>query len=151
MTDATIRVRKAVTDDVNVLVPLFDAYRCFYGAQSDPERGREFLLARLRHAESTVFIAERGTQPAGFAQLFPTFSSVAMAHTFILNDLFVVAEHRRARVAHALIDAAVEFCEQRGAVRLSLSTAVNNGAAQALYESMGWSKQLDFDVYVRTL
>jgi GNAT superfamily N-acetyltransferase len=151
MSDGTIIVRSAALQDVEALVPLFDSYRQFYGQPSDPESAREFLRERLRCGESTVFIAADSARAVGFVQLFPAFSSVSLARTFILNDLFVVADVRRSGVGHALISAAVEFAKAVGAVRLSLSTAVTNGAARALYEAMGWSKQVDYDVYVLRL
>jgi len=109
------------------------------------------LAERLQLGESTVFIAGDSAQPAGFVQLFPTFSSVALARTFILNDLFVAPDHRRSGVGRALLSAAVEFAREGGAARISLSTAVANGPAKALYEAAGWSKQTDYHVYVLRL
>lgn len=151
MTDGRVTVRRAALADVSALVPLFDAYRQFYGQSSNPEAARAFLVERLQRGESTLFIAEAAARPAGFVQLFPTFSSVSLAPTFILNDLFVVPEHRRSGIAQALLSAAVEFAREAGAVRVSLSTAVTNGPAQALYEACGWAKQADYHVYVLKL
>ncbi|MFV1979747.1 MAG: hypothetical protein ACC655_01210, partial [Rhodothermia bacterium] len=74
-------------DDLDVLVPLFDAYRVFYEQPSDPERARTFLTARMRMGESTIFLAGLDGEPAGFVQLYPSFSSVSTARIWILNDL----------------------------------------------------------------
>lgn len=132
-------------------MPLFDGYRRFYGQASNPAAAREFLAERFRRGDSTVFIAESAGQAVGFTQLFPTFSSVALAPAFILNDLFVLAEFRRFRVGQRLLAAAVGFCRSAGAVRVSLSTAVANEPARALYEASGWTRQADYDVYVLKL
>ena len=151
MAHASSTIRQATTEDVEALVPLFDGYRQFYGQASNPEAAREFLGQRFRQRQSTVFVAESAGQAVGFTQLFPTFSSVALAPAFVLNDLFVLAEFRRFRVGQRLLEAAVAFCRSAGAVRVSLSTAVSNGAARALYEASGWQRQTDFDVYVLKL
>jgi GNAT superfamily N-acetyltransferase len=152
MKNESTNIRRAGVEDVAVLVPLFDGYRQFYGQPPAPERAREFLEARLQRSESMVFIAEdtRGVA-GGFAQLFPLFSSVSLAQSFVLNDLFVAASFRRRGVARALLGGAVDFCRASGAVRVSLSTAVANGPAQSLYQACGWTRQSDYDVYFQKL
>ena len=138
-------------DGVEAVVPLFDAYRQFYGQSSNPSAAREFLGERVRRGESTLFVAESGARAVGFTQLFPSFSSVSLARTFVLNDLFVLAEFRRQAVGQLLLGAAVAFCRSAGAVRVSLSTAMSNEPARGLYEASGWKRQTDYDVYVLKL
>lgn len=144
---STIAVRQAVLSDLDTLVRLFDEYRKFYGRPSDLGAARDFLLARFNHGESVLFIAHEGMTPVGFCQLYPCFSSVSLARTFILNDLFVHEFARRKGVASQLMGAAVEFAKSLGAVRVSLSTAIANETAQALYQSIGWKRDEQFFVY----
>ena len=141
----THTVRQATVDDVEQLVPLFDAYRQFYGRTSDAAAAR--ALARFANRESTLFIAHEGDTAIGFAHLYPSFSSVSLARIFILNDLFVQEQARRTRVASSLLSAAATFAVSLGAVRLSLSTALTNDAAHALYRSAGWNRDQQFSVY----
>jgi GNAT superfamily N-acetyltransferase len=94
-----------------------------------------------------VFIAHEGDRAIGFTQLYPRFSSISLAHIFILNDLFVHEQARRKRVASDLMSAAVKFATALGADRLSLTTAITNAAAQALYRSAGWKPDDQFLVY----
>ncbi len=143
----THTIRQATVDDVEPLVPLFDAYRQFYGRTSDVAAARTFLLARFANRESTLFIAHQGEMAIGFVQLYPSFSSVSLARIFILNDLFVQEQARRTGVASSLLSAAATFAVSLGAVRLSLSTALTNDAAQALYRSAGWNRDQQFSVY----
>ena len=140
-------LRQATIHDLEQLVPLFDSYRQFYGCASNPRAAREFLLARFHNDESTVFIAHEEERAIGFTQLYPSFSSISLARIFILNDLFVHEQARRKGVASALMSAAVQFAIAMGAVRLSLSTASTNNAAQALYHSAGWKREDQFLVY----
>jgi ribosomal protein S18 acetylase RimI-like enzyme len=140
-------VRQATIRDLEQLVPLFDGYRQFYGRVSDLRAASEFLLARFNNDESTVFLAHEDERAIGFTQLYPSFSSISLARIFILNDLFVYEQARRKGVASALMSAAVKFVTALGAARLSLSTAITNDAAQALYHSAGWKRDDQFFVY----
>jgi len=140
-------IRRGGTSDVIALAFLFDAYRQFYGQQPDREAARKFLADRLERKESVVFVAEKPGLLVGFVQLFPSHSSASMKPVWILNDLFVAVDHRRSSVATQLIHAAVEFARQSGAARLDLATAVDNSAAQALYEKLGWKRDTAFAHY----
>jgi len=142
-----INVRQATLSDLDALAPLFDSYRQFYGRDSDIAAAREFLLARFQQKDSIVLIADDGNRHHGFSQLYPSFSSVSLARTFILNDLFVVEASRRKGVASKLMLTAVELARSLGAIRVSLSTARTNDIAQALYHSAGWQRDEQFFVY----
>jgi len=143
-----VAVRQATIFDLDLIVPLFDAYRQFYRRPSDPGLARAFLLERFQHHESIIFLAVKGDGSAvGFTQLFPSFSSLSGARMFILNDLFVLAEARRQRVGSLLLAAAARFGREMGVVRLALSTEVTNETAQALYEREGWKRQTGFYSY----
>ncbi len=75
-----ISTRQARVADVQVLAPMFDAYRVFYGNASDLGLAKRFLLERFSHNESIIFIAENdGGDAVGFTQLYPSFSSGAAA------------------------------------------------------------------------
>lgn len=143
----SITVRQAVLADLDALAQLFDGYRQFYDRSSDVGAARAFLLERFNHGESVLFVAHEGNKPVGFTQLYPSFSSASLARIFVLNDLFVHEQARRKGVASKLMSAAVEFARSLGAVRVSLSTAVTNETAQALYQSGGWKRDEQFFVY----
>jgi GNAT superfamily N-acetyltransferase len=143
----TVEVRQATAADVNLLAPLFDAYRQFYRQPSEPERARRFLLERLEHNQSVILLAFDDAAAIGFTQLYPSFSSGAMAPIFILNDLFVAPEARRRGAGSALLQAAAEYGRRTGALRLVLSTEVTNTSAQSVYERMGWTRDTVFCVY----
>ncbi|MGH8524577.1 MAG: GNAT family N-acetyltransferase [Gammaproteobacteria bacterium] len=148
----SIYTRQAGVADLALLVPLFDAYRVFYGRASDVAVARTFLLERFQHNQSVLFIALQSDGTAvGFTQLYPSFSSVSAARTFILNDLFVVSGARRSGVAVKLLEAAAHYGRAVGAIRLSLSTAIDNETAQALYVSQGWVRDTKFYAYSLSL
>ncbi len=143
----SIMISRATREDLERLVPLFDAYRQFYGQTPDLGKARGFLAKRLEHNEAVVFIAMDEDAAVGFTQLYPSFSSVRAARTYLLNDLFVTPAARRQGVADGLLTAAAAFARADGALRLTLSTAVDNRAAQALYERHGWQLESGFLEY----
>ena len=149
MTDAgaaALRIVRATAGDLDALVPLFAAYRAFYGLADDP-RARPFLAERLAREESVVLLAWRGTRAVGFTQLYPSFASLALGRMFVLYDLYVVPGARRGGTGAALLRAAVEHARGAGAVELLLQTAVTNLPAQRLYEREGWVRDDEFLVY----
>jgi GNAT superfamily N-acetyltransferase len=147
MTKREVEVRQATVADLNLVVPLFEAYRRFYRQPSEPERARRFLLERFGHNQSVIFLAFEDAVAIGFTQLYPSFSSGAMARIFILNDLFVSPEARRRGAGAALLQAAAQYGRRVGALRLVLSTEITNTTAQSVYERMGWKRDDVFCVY----
>ena len=147
MTTHEVAIRQATVADLDLLVPLFDAYRQFYRQPSEPERARHFLLKRFELNQSVIFLAFEDSSAIGFAQLYPSFSSGAMARIFILNDLFVAPKSRRQGAASALLQAAAEHGRRVGALRVVLSTEITNTTAQSAYERLGWKRDAVFCVY----
>jgi GNAT superfamily N-acetyltransferase len=143
--------RRATPADVDLVAPLFDGYRQFYGCSPDPDLARRFLRDRLEASESVVFVAAVEGKGVGFVQLYPTFTSIGARRAWILNDLFVVPEARRRGVGRALMDAAKAFAEETGAAWLELATARDNARAQALYRSCGYKKDEVYDRFKLTL
>lgn len=142
-----IVARQAIFSELETVVPLFDAYRQYYNQASDLPGARAFLRDRFNHGESMIFLAWEGSTAVGFTQLFPSFSSVSMARTFVLNDLFVAPSHRRQGVGALLLNAAVTHGQALGAVRVSLTTSIANVTAQATYEAQGWQRDQAFYTY----
>ena len=143
-----ITVRQATIHDLDHVAPLFDAYRQFYGQPADLTLARHFLRERFEHHESVVLLAlDTEGEATGFVQLYPLFSSVRAARTYLLNDLFVAPNARRRGVAVALLHEAVDYARAVGAIRMSLTTAHTNVPAQHLYESLGWKRDDDFREY----
>ncbi len=144
----SVSVRQATVFDLDLIVPLFDAYRQFYRKPGDLELARRFLHERFAHNESIIFLAMLSEGSAvGFTQLFPSFSSVSAARLLILNDLYVRPDARRMKVGSLLLKAAAGYGRSVGAVRLTLSTEVTNVTAQSLYEAEGWVRQDEFYNY----
>jgi len=142
-----VTIRRANTGDLDAVAVLFDSYRRFYRLTGDLEGGRRFLRDRIEGNECVIFVAFEDGKAVGFTQLYPSFSSGAMARIFVLNDLFVAPEARRSGVGSALLRTAAEFGRAEGAARLVLSTELTNTIAQSVYEKNGWKRDTVFCVY----
>ncbi len=148
---APIEIRRAGVADLDLLAPLFDAYRQFYRQAADPVVARQYLASRLEREESVVFLAASDTVGYGFVQLYPSFCSVAARPIWILYDLFVAPAARGQGHGRRLMEAARSLATGTGAQRLVLSTADDNQTAQALYESLGYRRDTVFRHYELTL
>ena len=152
-TPITIQVIEAGVGDIPRLAPLFDAYRQFYEQAPDLQGAEAYLASRLERHEAVIFLAEARVStallpvPAGFTQLYPSFSSISMSPLWILNDLYVAPEFRRMGAGAALLARARTFARGTGATGMMLQTAITNKAAQALYESLSWKRDELFYTY----
>ena len=147
----SITIIQAQLEHLELVAPLFDAYRVFYEQSSDLSATRAFIQARLENDESIIFLAvtEQNGQTIGlgFTQLYPSFSSVSMQRQWILNDLFVASTARKQGVGQALMDRARQLAIETGAKGLILSTAIDNYPAQRLYESLRYQRDQQFYHY----
>lgn len=149
-----LTIRQADARDIEPLAPLFDAYRQFYGKRPDLSLAERFLSERMRNGDSVILVAESASAdngPIGFVQIYPTFSSLQCNRAWVLNDLFVAKIARRSGVAEALMLAATELAKRSGVTTISLSTAHDNSAAQALYTKLGYVLDEEFRTYALTL
>ena len=134
-------------DDLADASKLFDAYRVFYGQESDPKGAAEFLRARILKGDSYLIGVFENESIVGFAQLFPSFSSVAMKPKLILNDMFILPRARRRGAGKALLEATKMLAQRVGAISMVLATKNDNGPAKSLYESFGWQEESMFRYY----
>lgn len=139
-----MHVRRALLQDLEALVPLFDGYRVFYRQPSDPDLARQFLRERLATGDTVLFVAEADGRAVGLAHLFPIFSSSRCQRLWLLNDLFVAPDARSSGLGRALLDAARAHAEATGACGLELATARDNHPAQRLYQAAGWVLDEEF-------
>lgn len=140
-------VRRATSDDLQQLAVLFDEYRQFYGASSQPQLSYDFLKQRFENQESVIFVHIKDDVITGFILLYLGFSSVACSTYYILDDVYVTPAYRRQGAARQLIDTAILFAQHENALRLTLDTQKTNYQSHTLYESMGFIKDDEFQTY----
>jgi ribosomal protein S18 acetylase RimI-like enzyme len=148
MADDVGDVWRAEIEDLELVVPLFDAYRQFYGLPTNLEPCRAYLRERITRQEAVIFlIGRRRSEAWGFTQLYPTFSSLQACRTWVLYDLFVSPATRHKGLGRRLMNRAREHAVETGASSIALSTARTNLIGQALYESLGYVQDKEFLTY----
>ena len=139
-----VKADKSHLDDV---AALFDSYRVFYQQDSNLSQAREFLQQRLTGEDSIIFVAYQDGKAVGFTQLYPSYSSVQMKRSWILNDLFVAEFSRQQGVAELLMSRVEQHAIDTQAVAITLQTAVDNTKAQALYHKLDYQRVTNFYQY----
>lgn len=142
-----IIVRKVTIEDLSQLSVLFDDYRRFYFKQSDIVGATKFLKERIEKTESEIFVVEVQNRLLGFVQLYPIFSSTRMKRYWLLNDLFVKANHRGRGFSKALIEASQELCRETSSCGMYLETSKENVIGNQLYPSCGFKIYKDVNFY----
>jgi GNAT superfamily N-acetyltransferase len=145
-----MEIKRIAVDESGLVAPLFDLYRQFYHQAPDIKLAEWFIGERLNHEESVIFVAMANQITIGFTQLFAKYSSIRASKNWILNDLYVREGYRKKGIGRGLLTTAIQFAKHEGATFLELETAVDNYAAQHLYETTGFTRQepdADFLVY----
>jgi len=133
-----IIIRTATINDLAQLAQLFDQYRVFYRKASDIEGAKKFLAERIINNESVIYVAEEEMNLLGFTQLYPQFTSIRMKRSWLLNDLFVLREHRERGISKQLIGMAKNLAFKTNAEGLFLETEKTNQVGNRLYPSSGF-------------
>ena len=133
-----MNIREARKSDLDQLSILFDAYRMFYGKESNIDISKNFLESRLSNKDSEVFICEFDNILIGFVQLYPLFSSTRVSKYWLLNDLFVDSKYRGKGYSKLLIDKAKELVKKSNACGMMLETEKSNKIGNNLYPKTGF-------------
>ena len=144
-----VMISQAGLDDLDQIAELFNQYRVFYEQEPDLDGGKSFLRDRMILRDSVIFVGRdvASNQYVGFCQLYPTFSSISMQRSWILNDLFVVVAYRKLGIGKLLLDEAARYAQQTGSKGLELATSADNTRAQKLYEEQGYQRDEQFYHY----
>ncbi len=132
-------------------LPLWDGYNAFYGRSDETALPVEITNAtweRFFDAREPVhaLIAEDGAgRIVGLVHYLFHRSTISIADTCYLQDLFTLAESRGTGVGRALIAAVCERAKAAGSARVYWHTQETNGAAMRLYDKV--AERSGFIVY----
>ena len=143
-----IKIFNVKIDHLESLGSLFDQYRQFYNQAPDVDRSLSFIKERIERQDSVIFIAlNESDKVLGFAQLYPSYSSISTGKKWILNDVFVSASSRRLGIAKMLMQRVEKLAIETGATSIFLEVQVNNENAQHLYKSFGYIEETEHYSY----
>jgi len=142
------RINSSHLDDAAYL---FNQYRIFYKMTSDLDAAKKFVSARLQKNDSIIFLAYRESQPVGFIQIYPSFSSIAMQRSWILNDLYVDSKARRLGCAEKMMTHVQNKAKEENIFSVKLSTATDNHTAKKLYQKLGYQQIINFENFSKAI
>jgi ribosomal protein S18 acetylase RimI-like enzyme len=150
----SVTIRRAAHRDVAALGVLgaqlmrahhgFDPQR-FLPPGDDPEGGYAwFMGTQLEEPDVVVFVAEADGAVVGyvFAGLEPQSWKELRGPAGYIHDIVTREGARRLGVARQLLKAAIDWLRERGAPRVMLWTAVQNEAAQRLFDRAGFRRTM---------
>ncbi|MFT4536969.1 MAG: GNAT superfamily N-acetyltransferase [Saprospiraceae bacterium] len=142
-----ITIKNATLDDLELIAPLFDAYRVFYRKESDLEAARSFIKERISNGESIIYLALFSEEAVGFTQLYPIFSSTRLKRVWLLNDLYVDKNHRGKGISKLLLEKSKQLTIDTNAAAVILETEKSNIIGNQLYPSVGFTVEDDVNHY----
>jgi len=143
---AELRIRAAAREDIPLLLAMFDEL-ADYEHLSDHVHATEERLERALFGErpaAEALIAELGTDTAGYAVFFPTFSTFLAIQGIWLEDVFVRPAHRGAGVGRALLAVVAATLRERGGDRMEWSALHWNELALGFYRGLGAQRMDDW-------
>jgi GNAT superfamily N-acetyltransferase len=147
---ARVTVRDVLPGDFQAWKPLWDGYNAFYGRHGPtalPPAVTQMTWSRFFDAYEPVhaLVAVDGDQVVGIAHYLFHRSTIQIAPTCYLQDLFTSMETRGRGVGRALIAAVYERAVAANAGRLYWQTHESNSTAMALYDKV--AERSGFVVY----
>jgi GNAT superfamily N-acetyltransferase len=132
-------IRPACADDVPLLLELFvelaDYERLAHEMHATEDLVERALFGERPAAEAVI--AQQGTEVAGYALFYPTFSTFLAIQGVWLEDLYVRPAHRRGGVGRALLATVAARVRERGGERLEWSALRWNELALGFYRGIG--------------
>ena len=151
---APVTIRAIVKEDFTRWKPLWDAYNAFYGRAGPTALAPEITRTtweRFLDADEPVhaLVAESAGELLGLAHFLFHRSTIQVAPTCYLQDLFTTERARGQGVGRALIDAVCLRASAGGSPRVYWQTHESNRAAMLLYDQV--AEKSGFIVYRKML
>jgi len=149
-----VTVRPVRPADFDQWLPLWEGYNAFYGRAGATALSPEITQttwARFLdpHEPMHALVAEGDGRLIGLAHYLFHRSTILLAPTCYLQDLFTDAGQRRGGVGRALIEAVYQAARAAGSSRVYWHTHETNRTARRLYDQL--AEDSGFVVYRRTL
>jgi GNAT superfamily N-acetyltransferase len=141
MSESLILVRPVARTDYLGWRPLWDGYNEFYGRHGATALPDEVTVATWSRFFDTyepvhAFVAERDGEILGIVHYLFHRTTVDIAPTCYLQDLFTTAAARGSGVGRALIEAVHERAKAVGCARVYWQTHETNETAMRLYDQV---------------
>ncbi|HJU64554.1 MAG TPA: GNAT family N-acetyltransferase [Gemmatimonadaceae bacterium] len=104
------------------------------------ERARELYLAQLRSPREITFLAERDGEVVGILRCVESsgYPILLPPQYGYISSAYVRSTARRAGVLTALMNAAIDWCRERGLSEIRLHSTVENDTANSAWDALGF-------------
>lgn len=138
---SSLTIRFADTADFDQWLPLWQAYNRFYGraeATALPENVTQATWARFHSPEEPMqcIVAESGGYLVGLVHFIFHRTTISIAPTCYLQDLFTLESERGKGIGRMLIEAVYEQARLSGSARVYWLTHETNVTAVRLYDKV---------------
>ena len=138
---SSITIRLVRFDDFDQWLPLWEAYNSFYGragATALSDEITQSTWARFHDPAEPVhcLVAEIDNQLAGLVHYIFHRTTISIAPTCYLQDLFTLESERGKGIGRRLIEAVYEQARQAGSARVYWLTHETNSDAMQLYDKV---------------
>jgi len=149
-----ILIRQIQPADFAQWKPLWDGYNAFYGREGAialPDATTNMTWSRFFDACEPMhaLVAEQAGKLLGLVHFIFHRSTISIAPTCYLQDLFTVESARGKGVGRALIEQVYQRAKQAGSSRVYWLTHETNGTAMKLYDKV--AEKSGFIVYRKPL
>ncbi|HVP28886.1 MAG TPA: GNAT family N-acetyltransferase [Myxococcota bacterium] len=153
-----VTLRRATSDDVDVVAALFGALLAHHGPLDPALRVRanagaeirELVRAMLRDPDAAWWLAwpdgaAAGDAPAGLCGARVDAAPPILEETLRgeISDLYVAPDVRRRGMGRALTEAALAWLDARGARRVEVRVSPRNEAGRAFWRALGFAPFMD--------
>ena len=123
--------------NIDTALMLFKKYQEFYQVQNiDEEKNRQHLQMIMDNEEvGKLFLLRDKDIYFGFATIYYSFSSIVAEKIAILNDLYVLEDHRQNGFGRQLMEHCFDYLKTCGIGIVRWSTRQDNINAQKLYDN----------------
>jgi GNAT superfamily N-acetyltransferase len=147
-------IRPVQRSDFPQWKPLWDGYNAFYGRKDEnalPEETKQMTWSRFFDAYEPMhaLVADHSGELLGLVHFIFHRSTISIAPTCYLQDLFALESARGKGVGRALIEQVYQRARQAGSSRVYWHTHVTNKTAMKLYDKV--AENSEFVVYRKPL
>lgn len=149
-----IVIRDVVDDDFPAWKVLWDGYNAFYGRSGPtalPAEISRTTWSRFFDPDEPMraIVAERSGQLLGLAHFLFHRSTIQIARTCYLQDLYTIEQERGQGIGRRLIESVYLHARNAGSSRVYWHTQETNATAMRLYDQV--AERSGFLVYRKTL
>ena len=146
------KIREAQPDDIANITNLwsdFMVYNAEFNDSFETNKTSKTIFSnemreKINDSNSRLSVAEIDKELIGFCfsyiSLKPKFFSLSKFG--FIGDLYVMKEHRRKKIGHALVDDALRFFNRKSINQIELLVAIKNVGTIKFWESLGFDHLL---------